>query len=111
MSNPAFQSATLAHTLVQGLFFGGMLVMILYNLSLFFSIREKAYLLYVFWSLAITLFMAVLHGYAQKYLWPGSALISQYILHYLLPLLVILPSLFTLHFLGLPERSRPWHGC
>ncbi|MBG13515.1 MAG: hybrid sensor histidine kinase/response regulator [Alcanivorax sp.] len=107
MSNPAFQSATLAHTLVQGLFFGGMLVMILYNLSLFFSIREKAYLLYVFWSLAITLFMAVLHGYAQKYLWPGSALISQYILHYLLPLLVILPSLFTLHFLGLPERSPP----
>jgi signal transduction histidine kinase/ActR/RegA family two-component response regulator len=107
MSNPAFQSATLAHTLVQGLFFGGMLVMILYNLSLFFSIREKAYLLYVFWSLAITLFMAVLHGYAQKYLWPGSALISQYILHYLLPLLVLLPSLFTLHFLGLPERSPP----
>ncbi|HAD46920.1 MAG TPA: hybrid sensor histidine kinase/response regulator [Alcanivorax sp.] len=107
MSNPAFQSATLAHTLVQGLFFGGMLVMILYNLSLFFSIREKAYLLYVCWSLAITLFMAVLHGYAQKYLWPGSALISQYILHYLLPLLVILPSLFTLHFLGLPERSPP----
>ncbi|MEQ8259306.1 MAG: 7TM diverse intracellular signaling domain-containing protein [Alcanivorax sp.] len=107
MSNPAFQSATLSHTLVQGLFFGGMLVMILYNLSLFFSIREKAYLLYVLWSLAITLFMAVLHGYAQKYLWPGSALISQYILHYLLPLLVILPSLFTLHFLGLPERSPP----
>ncbi|HBM22535.1 MAG TPA: hybrid sensor histidine kinase/response regulator [Alcanivorax sp.] len=107
MSNPAFQSATLAHTLVQGLFFGGMLVMILYNLSLFFSIREKAYLLYVCWSLAITLFMAVLHGYAQKYLWPGSALISQYVLHYLLPLLVILPSLFTLHFLGLPERSPP----
>ena len=107
MSNPEFQSATLAHTLVQGLFFGGMLVMILYNLSLFFSIREKAYFLYVCWSLAITLFMAVLHGYAQKYLWPGSALIGQYILHYLLPLLVILPSLFTLHFLDLPERSPP----
>ncbi|ASK34450.1 hybrid sensor histidine kinase/response regulator [Alcanivorax sp. N3-2A] len=107
MSKSAFEHSTLNHTLLQGLFFGGMLVMILYNLSLFFSIREKAYLLYVFWSLSITLFMAVLHGFAHKYLWPSSPLISQYVLHYLLPLLVILPSLFTLHFLNLPDRSPP----
>ncbi len=107
MSKPALDQALLSHTLVQGLFFGGMLVMILYNLSLFFSIREKAYLLYVFWSLAITLFMAVLHGYAQKYLWPGAPLLSRSVLHYLLPVLVILPTLFTLHFLDLPQRAPP----
>nr|WP_238400815.1 hybrid sensor histidine kinase/response regulator [Alloalcanivorax marinus] len=107
MSKSAYDQSLLSHTLVQGVFFGGMLVMILYNLSLFFSIRERAYLLYVLWSLAITLFMAVLHGYAQKYLWPGSALLSQYVLHYLLPVLVILPSLFTLHFLDLPARAPP----
>ncbi len=107
MSKPALDQSLLSHTLVQGLFFGGMLVMILYNLSLFFSIREKAYLLYVFWSLAITLFMAILHGYGQKYLWPGAPLLSRYMLHYLLPMLVILPTLFTLHFLDLPRRAPP----
>ena len=107
MSKSAYDQALLSHTLIQGVFFGGMLVMILYNLSLFFSIRERAYLLYVLWSLAITLFMAVFHGYAQKYLWPGSALLTQYVMHYLLPVLVILPSLFTLHFLDLPSRAPP----
>ena len=107
MSKSAYDQSLLNHTLVQGVFFGGMLVMILYNLSLFFSIRERVYLLYVLWSLAITLFLAVLHGYAHKYLWPGTPLLSQYVLHYLLPFLVILPSLFTLHFLDLQTRAPP----
>jgi len=92
-------------TIVQGIFFGGMLVMILYNLSLFFTVREKVYLLYVCWSTAITLFLAILHGYAQRYLWPNSPLVSSYIIHFLLPLLVLLPSLFTLHFLALKEKA------
>ncbi|EKF75039.1 sensor histidine kinase/response regulator [Alcanivorax hongdengensis A-11-3] len=105
MTHDAFANSMQNRTLTQGIFFGGMLVMILYNLSLFFSIREKVYLLYVSWSAVVTLFMAVLHGFAQRYLWPESALISQYILHYLLPLIVLLPSLFTLHFLNLPEKA------
>lgn len=107
MSKARFDRMSLNHVIVQGLFFGGMLVMVLYNLSLFFSIREKAYLLYVFWALSVTLFLAVLQGFAHQYLWPGSPLVSRYIVHYLLPVLVILPSLFTLHFLELPERSPP----
>lgn len=105
MSQARFDNQALHHILIQGLFFGGMLIMVLYNLSLFFSIREKVYLLYVCWSLAVTLFVAVLQGFAHQYLWPGSTLISQYVVHYLLPLLVVLPSLFTLQFLSLAERA------
>ncbi len=105
VSKEQFESGFLTRTLVQGLFFGGMLVMILYNLSLFFTVREKAYLIYVCWSLAITLYLAVLQGYAQRYLWPHSTLISSHIIHFLLPLLVLLPSLFTLHFLSLNQKA------
>ncbi len=100
-----FQSDFFTHTLVQGLFFGGMLVMILYNLSLFFTVREKVYLLYVCWSVAITLYLAIHQGYAHHYFWPHSPLISSHILHFLLPLLVVLPSLFTLNFLSLREKA------
>ncbi|WP_111656189.1 hybrid sensor histidine kinase/response regulator [Isoalcanivorax indicus] len=91
--------------LLQGLFFGAMLVMILYNLCLYFSIRERVYLLYVAWSFTITLFLAILHGFAQRYVWPGSALISAYGTMYLLPLIVLLPPLFTIHFLDLKQRA------
>ncbi|WP_370519434.1 7TM diverse intracellular signaling domain-containing protein [Alcanivorax sp. DP30] len=105
MTREKFESGFLTRTLIQGLFFGGMLVMILYNLSLFFSVREKVYLLYVCWSVAITLYLAVFQGYAQRYFWPHSPLISSHIIHFLLPLLVLLPSLFTLHFLSLKEKA------
>ncbi|MBZ2188331.1 response regulator [Alcanivorax sp. JB21] len=95
--------------LLQGLFFGSMLVMILYNLFLYISIREKAYLLYVAWSFTITLFLAVLHGFAQRFLWPGMPLLSTYGTPYLLPMIVILPPLFTIHFLDLPRRAPLLH--
>lgn len=105
LSHERFTRVAQNQTLIQGIFFGGMLVMILYNLSLFFSIRERVYLLYVCWSAVVTLFLAVLHGYAHRYLWPHSPLVSQYIIHYLLPLIVLLPALFTLHFLSLKEKA------
>ncbi|MGB2248620.1 MAG: 7TM diverse intracellular signaling domain-containing protein [Alcanivorax sediminis] len=105
MTREEFESHFLTRTLVQGIFFGGMLVMILYNLSLFFTIKEKVYLMYVCWSVAITLYLAILQGYAHLYLWPHSPLVSSHIIHFLLPLLVLLPSLFTLHFLSLKEKA------
>ena len=46
LSQESYNASTQTQSVVQGIFFGGMLVMILYNLSLFFSIREKVYLLY-----------------------------------------------------------------
>lgn len=93
--------------LLQGLFFGAMAVMILYNLFLYWSIRERAYLLYVAWSFSITLFLAILHGLAQRFLWPGNTLLSTHALAYLLPAIVFLPALFTLHFLDLLRRAPP----
>lgn len=95
--------------LVHGFFFGGMLVMMFYNLFLYYSIREKAYLLYVFWTFAITLFQAILHGFAQQYFWPNTAFLSQYAMTLLLPFIVILPPLFTIHFLSLDSRA-PRYG-
>lgn len=105
MERGAMERSAQNTLLLQGLFFGAMLVMILYNLCLYFSIRERVYLLYVAWSFTITLFLAILHGFAQRYVWPGSAMISAYGTMYLLPLIVLLPPLFTIHFLDLNRRA------
>jgi signal transduction histidine kinase/CheY-like chemotaxis protein len=105
ISPDALTQTTQITTLVHGFFFGGMLVMLFYNLFLYFSIKEKSYLLYVFWTFAITLFQAILHGFAQHYLWPGSTFLSQYAMTLLLPFIVILPPLFTRHFLALDVRA------
>ena len=49
---------------------GAMLIMMLYNLFLFASIREKVYLYYVGWTGSLTLLQIVMQGYGQQYFWP-----------------------------------------
>jgi len=54
-----------------GLYYGIMLVMIFYNLFLFFGIREKTYILYVAYIAVLTLAQMSLNGLAFEYLWPS----------------------------------------
>ncbi|WP_025764562.1 sensor histidine kinase [Dyadobacter tibetensis] len=65
-----FESSLFAET-INGIYAGIILVMILYNLFIYFSTREKSYLYYVLYILFIGLAQTTLSGYAYKYLWPS----------------------------------------
>jgi hypothetical protein len=54
------------------LFTGIMLVMIIYNLFLFFSVRDNIYLLYVLYILTVLFTQLSIFGVAAKYLWAGN---------------------------------------
>ena len=101
-----FSSSSHTSILVQGLFIGGMAIMMLYNLFLYASIREPVYLLYVCWTITITLFQIVLHGFAQRYLWPESPLLAENIMSLILPLVVFFATRFTVSFLVLEQRAE-----
>lgn len=51
-----------------GLYFGALLVMSLYNLFLFFTIGDRAFLYYVCYILLFGLFMSTQNGFAYQYL-------------------------------------------
>jgi diguanylate cyclase (GGDEF)-like protein len=51
----------------QGLYFGIILAMILYNAFLFFSIREVQYLYYIYFTISYFIFQAILQGFFQQY--------------------------------------------
>ena len=55
-----------------GLFFGIMFIMAMYNLFIFFSVREISYLYYVLYVLFMSLFLASLNGLSFQYLWPSA---------------------------------------
>jgi two-component system NtrC family sensor kinase len=57
--------------LLSGLYLGIMLVMIFYNLFIFFSVRDKSYLYYVAYIALIILTQTGLQGYPFQYLWPN----------------------------------------
>jgi two-component system NtrC family sensor kinase len=54
---------------LSGLYIGIMLVMILYNLFIYFSARDKSYLVYVNYIFWVAMAQITLLGYSNRYLW------------------------------------------
>ncbi|HYF41747.1 MAG TPA: 7TM-DISM domain-containing protein, partial [Ramlibacter sp.] len=58
---------------VLSLYFGLVVGLLLYNLLLFVSVRDPAYLVYVAFAAAMGLGQAALNGLGAQYLWPHAA--------------------------------------
>ncbi|MCZ2258141.1 ATP-binding protein [Sporosarcina sp. G11-34] len=71
-SSESFIEKTQMEFSLLGLFYGAILVMILYNLFLYFSLRIKSYLYYVFVITATLMGQLSTNGLAFQYLWPNS---------------------------------------
>lgn len=52
-----------------GAFYGIMVVMFLYNLFLFLSLKDINYLYYLFWIICATMVQFSLNGFSSEYLW------------------------------------------
>ncbi len=82
--------------MLSGLYFGIMLVMLLYNLFIYFSIRDKSYLYYVVYIIIIILTQTSLQGFPFQFLWPNIPWMA---IHggFLFPSLVGIAGLAFLH--------------
>jgi len=56
-----------SYNLIEGLFFGGMLIMMLYNLFLYFLLKHPAYLYYVFYTFWLVIYFIGFFGFSQRY--------------------------------------------
>jgi len=61
-----------------GIFYGMLLVFALYNLMMYFAIRQIQYLYYVMYNLSIGLYEMCADGIAYQYMWPNSPIWNQY---------------------------------
>ena len=55
------------YNIVEGLFFGGMLLMMLYNLFLYFLLKFKGYIYYVTYVFWLSIYFVGLFGFSQRY--------------------------------------------
>lgn len=90
--------------LAEGLYFGSMLVMVLYNFFVFIIVRERNYLSYVMYVLSILLFMASLNGFAFQFLWPGATQWNDEVILLTLSGTVFFGTVFSIRFLSLAEH-------
>jgi len=55
------------YNIIEGFFFGGMLLLMLYNLFLYFLLKFKAYLYYVSYVFWLSVYFIGLFGFSQRY--------------------------------------------
>ncbi|MCC5921175.1 MAG: SpoIIE family protein phosphatase [Cyclobacteriaceae bacterium] len=92
--------------LLYGMFFGIMIVMIIYNLFIFLSLRDYNYLIYVGAISASVIFFASFNGYTFQYLWPNLPRFSFMILPISVAVWVIFSAYFARSFLE-TKRHTP----
>ena len=74
-----FNLYTLTHFLFQGIFYGMVLIMALYNFVVWLSEKERVYLTYVSYILIFAIFQLSLHGIGYQFIWPEFPKVNDYI--------------------------------
>ncbi|MCA1762675.1 MAG: 7TM diverse intracellular signaling domain-containing protein [Cryomorphaceae bacterium] len=82
-----------------GAYFGLILVMALYNLFIYFSVKDKSYLLYVIYILIVGITQAALEGYTHKYFWPNSHYLASRSIYVFTTMVSISSMVFLIQFL------------
>ncbi|MBK9236950.1 MAG: diguanylate cyclase [Rhodoferax sp.] len=101
-----FQEANDHEKLVQGVVAGVLLVMIVYNLFVFFATRDRSYLYYIGFVASYMLFHFTLTGYTFAYIWPQAVRWNSVAISTCMAGSILFSSLFASHFLRLKEFSR-----
>jgi len=88
---------------VSGIYIGVIFVMILYNLFVYFSVKDITYIYYVLYFAFSGLTHMTIEGLTYKYLWPGSVFIEAHSLLFFSNVAGIVTTLFIKSFLRTKE--------
>ena len=83
-----------------GIYAGIMLVMFLYNLFLYITVKDKTYLYYIVYLASVILTQISIQGYSFQYLWPNSPFIAQWSAFLFSPFVGVASAYFMRVFLN-----------
>ena len=90
-----------------GIYYGIILLLILYNIILFFTIRAKLYILYIFYLLSGMLISLNEDKLGYQYLWPEYPELNPFLSFHVAPLLLVFCFLlYASNFLELYKRIK-----
>lgn len=89
------------HMLMQGIFYGALVALVLYNLFIFIIVRDVSYLLYIFYLVALGLFLSAFNGLSAQYLWPESPWWANHSLLLFWGAVIAMALIFSQHFLNM----------
>ncbi|WP_260469787.1 sensor domain-containing diguanylate cyclase [Ectopseudomonas oleovorans] len=108
MTRDAFDHQEQRSLLLQGLFFGALMAMLIYSLSIFCITRDRNYLWYSLFVASFSLYQFIQLGFALQWLWPNALAWHQLSF----PLSSALATWFGIQFtygvLDLDKAARPY---
>ncbi|KXX67022.1 7TM diverse intracellular signaling domain-containing protein [Flammeovirga sp. SJP92] len=107
----AFLEYSLFSEMLYGLYFGIILIMVLYNLMIFFSLRDINYLLYVLPIVGNVIYFSSDSGHNFQYLHQWSPGLQKYIAPLAISFWIITSAIFTLSFLKVRNYSKYVYGA
>ncbi len=90
-------------------YLGIMVVMILYNIFIYWTVKDRTYLRYVFYVGTVLITQFVISGYADKYFWPNSGGVSQFMSSFIPILSGIATVIFSIDFIRTKLYSSTIH--
>lgn len=103
-----FYQVDQARMIFHGIYFGIVLVMIIYNLFVYLAISERTYLHYVCCIFSMAMFLAALNGLTFQYLWPEATWWNDQSIVFFLNAVVLFGNLFSLRFLTIKPKTDYW---
>ena len=110
-SAEAFRQASVYASLGFGLYFGGMLILALYNVFLGFALRSRSYFYYAMFVLSVVTFFSHFGGYFSQYIVGGYPLLSNAVVPCSIACSCIALMLFSRRFLEIRLYSRFFDVC
>ncbi len=92
--------------LAYGAYYGGFIVLVLYNFFIFLIVRDRAFIFYLLYAASYGLYFAIHNGLAFEFLWPDSPAWGNQALLVMLSLTLIFGMQFTRTFLDTGGFAR-----
>jgi signal transduction histidine kinase len=92
--------------LLSGIFIGAVIIMFLYNLFIFFSVKDRSYLYYVIYVASVGLTQIGIKGFNFQYLWANNSAFELKSVILFACIGAIAATIFTRNFLNTRERAR-----
>lgn len=103
----AFENRENSANIAQGLYYGAMVVIAVYNLLIFLVVWERSYLYYVMFVMSLPLFIASISGQAYHFVWPNSVVWNDHSIPFFLSMAFGSSAIFARRFLQVKTWSRP----
>jgi signal transduction histidine kinase len=104
----AFTDKRLTDNALQALYFGSLLVMLIYNAILAVSTRSLAYTYYSLFLLGYALFQCAFGGLGYALLWPFATGQADFLIPSMISFMAISSLLFAIVLLDLRQHARRW---